>query len=64
MKIPTRMPQADLLRLQQLQHDIQNRRCTILDALVQAWKIGDGSERAHVATLVINTQGTPVDETA
>lgn len=58
------MPQADLLRLQQLQRDIQTRQCTILDALVQAWKIGDGSERAQVATLVINTQGTPVDETA
>ncbi len=58
------MSRADLLKLQQLQRDIQNRRCTILDALVQAWKIGDRSERAHVAIQVINTQGTPVDETA
>lgn len=57
------MSNGDWIRLQQLQRDIQTRQCTILDALVQAWKLGDGSERAHVAIQVINTQGTHVDET-
>jgi hypothetical protein len=57
------MPQADLFRLKMLQQDIQERRRTILDALVLAWQLGrDSTTFQRGNPVIINTQGHSVDD--
>lgn len=59
MKIPKQMSPSELSTLQSIQQDIQQRRLTILDGLVLAWKIGRRLSFGPAPQPPIPAQGTP-----